>query len=100
MMKCMYVCHVFVYSQLSANDAKQDACQALSAIGQLWPSGDDDQNDCDEDGDELSALAVALSPTHDPTSVHHNVHHSVHHLCTMVVGGTAAWSGDIQRAKM
>ena len=66
------------------------------AIGRLWPSGDDDQIDCDEDGDELSALAVALSPTHDPTSVHHNVHH----LCTMVVGGTAAWSGDIQRAKM
>ena len=83
----MYVCHVFVYSQLSANDAKQDACQALSAIGQLWPSGDDDQNDCDEDGDELSALAVALSPTHDPTSVHYLCTTMCTTTCTVVHNG-------------
>ena len=49
----MYVCDVFVYSELSAGGAKQDGCWALLSVGQLWPSDDDGDDDGDDvDGDQ------------------------------------------------
>ena len=41
----MYVCDVFVYSELSAGGAKQDGCWALLSVGRLWPSDDDGDDD-------------------------------------------------------
>ena len=34
-------------SELSAGGAKRDACQALPAVGRLWPSNDDDGDEQD-----------------------------------------------------
>ena len=43
MMKCVSQKIITSYpSELSVAGAKPDACQALPAVGRLWPSDDDD----------------------------------------------------------
>ena len=41
----------FNLPELNAGGAKRDACQALPAVGQLWPSDNDDDDD-DRNGDD------------------------------------------------
>ena len=50
--------------KLSAGGAKRDACQALPAVDQLWPSDDDDDDrNGDDDKDDRNGDETRDHPT-------------------------------------